>query len=285
MSHDLYGLQTKRSNRMQRAEAIARKCRLDAEDETNALSIYEGILDALADRMARHDGGYVPKPARVYIAAYQHRYGVDLSAHMSRDQAEARLLSIAWQQCMSDAAIRSAVDARFGPLVADEPPLEPPFEADLHADAHSFSGTDGCDESSSRLRMDPTVRAVRPRSVTAWNTHHDESCAVSLDSDLDSDLDLDRDLDLESAREGGLETGRPSTATSRAAEREDRRRTFCEQLLEEWPQFARGEALWIVECAVEEDDGPSRPESDPESDPESGVEPSSAAVHAESGAR
>jgi hypothetical protein len=254
---------------MQRAEAIARKCRLDAEDETNALSIYEGILDALADRMARHDGGYVPKPARVYIAAYQHRYGVDLSAHMSRDQAEARLLSIAWQQCMSDAAIRSAVDARFGPLVADEPPLEPPFEADLHADAHSFSGTDGCDESSSRLRMDPTVRAVRPRSVTAWNTHHDESCAVSLD------------LDLESAREGGLETGRPSTATSRAAEREDRRRTFCEQLLEEWPQFARGEALWIVECAVEEDDGPSRPESDPES----GVEPSSAAVHAESGAR
>ena len=111
MSHDLYGLQSKGSDRARKAEAIARTCRLDAEDEAKAMSVYEGMLDALADRMARHAGAYAPKPALVYIAAYQHRYGVDLSAHASRDQAEARLLSIAWQQCMSDAAIRAAVDA------------------------------------------------------------------------------------------------------------------------------------------------------------------------------
>jgi hypothetical protein len=249
MSHDLYGLQSKGSDRARKAEAIARTCRLDAEDEAKAMSVYEGMLDALADRMARHAGAYAPKPALVYIAAYQHRYGVDLSAHASRDQAEARLLSIAWQQCMSDAAIRAAVDARFGPLVADEPPLEPPFESFPDANSDPFDDFAASDEAASQVRLDPMTQAAPKRSITAWDLRREGS--GDAHHEAESDMDWQR------------------TAAKPAPDREERRRTFCEQLLEEWPRFARGEALWIVECVIEEDDEPSRFAPEPEREPPS----------------
>jgi len=259
MSHDLYGLQSKGSDRTRRAEAIAHACRLDEKDEAKAMSVYEGILDALADRMARHAGACAPKPALVYIAAYQHRYGVDLSAHASHDQAEARLLSIAWQQCMSDASIRAAVDARFGPLVADEPPLEPPFESDPDANSDPFNDFAPSGEAASQVRLDPTMQAAPPGSITAW----DPRCEGSSNAHHEPESDVDWQW----------------TAAKPSPDREERRRTFCEQLLDEWPQFARGEALWIVECVIEEDDEPSRFAPEPE------VEPPSGARSAEDGAR
>jgi hypothetical protein len=230
---------------------MARRCRLDAEDEAKAMGIYEGLLDALAARMARRSGPHAPKPALVHIAAYQHRYGVDLSAHASRDQAEARLLSIAWQQCMSDATIRAAVDARFGPLVADEPPLEPPFESDRDVDSDAFDDLPSCDESSSRPRTDSPTQTPSPGSITAW----DPGCEGPGDAHPGVASDADWRW----------------TAPRAASDREERRRTFCEQLLEEWPRFARGEALWIVECAIEEEDEPPRFDPHPEIDPPSGA--------------
>lgn len=193
-----------------RLEALARKCRLDAEDEVRALSVYQGMIDAIADRVASRDREPSAPPATVYIAAYQHRFGVDLSAHASRDHAETRLLSIAWQQCMRDAEIRAAVDARFGPLVSQEPPMEPPFDADLHS---GDEGTDG--DSGSEL---VTTLPSRP---------------------------------IETAMPPGGEDARSRDDAEDRHQR--RRRTFCEKLLEEWPDFVRGEALWIVECVVEQE--------------------------------
>ena len=251
MSHDLYGFQSKGSDCVGKVEAMARKCRLDAEDESKSMSIYEGILDALASRIASHSGGCAPKPALVYIAAYQHRYGVDLSAHESHDQAEARLLSIAWQQCMSDAEIRAAVDARFGPLVADEPPLEPPFESDRDADSDPFEDLAAPDEPPTHARLDPTMPAAPPRSITAWDPRSE--VPLGAHPVVDADVDWQQ------------------TPPRPTPDREERRRTFCEQLLEEWPRFARGEALWIVECAIEADEEPSRFDHDPEVEPSCGA--------------
>jgi hypothetical protein len=199
-------------------DALARKCRLDSEDEARALSVYEGMIDAIADRISTRDREPSAPPAVVYIAAYQHRYGVDLSAHGSRDNAESRLLSIAWQQCMSDAAIRAAVDARFGPLVSEEPPLEPPFEADLH-----------------RGEVEPEGDGRRWEGPVALTPPTRSSSSSSPVGDTDARPDGDSE-----------------------ERRERTRRTFCEKLLEEWPEFARGEALWIVECAVEQQDEPTR---------------------------
>jgi hypothetical protein len=219
VEHDIY---SNRGEGSLKFDALARKCRLDSEDEERALSVYEGMIDAIADRISTRDREPSAPPAVVYIAAYQHRFGVDLSAHGSRDNAESRLLSIAWQQCMSDAAIRAAVDARFGPLVSEEPPLEPPFEADLHRGEDEPDGGD--------LRWEVPVALISRASSTSTST--------SSSSPIE---------DTAARPDAGSEEHREKT-----------RRTFCEKLLEEWPEFARGEALWIVECAVEQEDEPAR---------------------------
>lgn len=217
MEDDIY---SNRGEGSLKFDALARKCRLDSEDEARALSVYEGMIDAIADRISTRDRKPSAPPAVVYIAAYQHRFGVDLSAHGSRDNAESRLLSIAWQQCMSDAAIRAAVDARFGPLVSEEPPLEPPFEADLHR------GEDEPDGGDRRWEV-PVALTSRTCSTSNPTSNSIEDTGARPDADSEE-------------------------------RRERTRRTFCEKLLEEWPEFARGEALWIVECAVEQQDEPTR---------------------------
>lgn len=195
MSMDIY---SKHGDEDTRLQSLARKCRLDAEDEARSLSVYQGMIEAIADCVSGREGSAAP-PAVVYVAAYQHGCGVDLSAHASRDDAETRLLSIAWRQCMRDPSIRAAVDARFGPLVSREPPLEPPFEEDLH----------------------------RSGSL------HDDGVEGGVPDDPDG---------------RGCVDGRTEDQA------EERRRTFCEKLLEEWPDLARGESLWIAECPVESDD-------------------------------
>lgn len=217
-----------------RLESLARKCRLEREDEERALSVYQGMIDAIADRVAGRGREAAAPPPVVYLAAYQHRYGVDLSAHGSRDHAESRLLSIAWQQCMRDADIRAAVDARFGPLVSEEPPLEHPFEADLHDD-----------------------RIGAGEAVVDWIDGNDDGEARRFTSPLDADGPM-----ALAARDGvfaGMDADNGcSSRESREDRRERTRRTFCEKLLEEWPEFARGEALWIVECVVEHEEEPAR---------------------------
>lgn len=199
-------MQLTAEERDERIRALMTRCRLDAQDEAKALSVYHGMVEAIADSISAREAraSADPLPAFVYVAAYRHRFGVDLSAHATYEDAEARLLAIAWQQCMRDAAIRAAVDARFGPLVADQPPLEPPFAAD---------------ESEEREPW--------------W------------------------DADIECARHP--ESARPPNAgrtlgVDCADERSARRRTFREQLIEEWPELSHGEQLWIERCAIERED-------------------------------
>lgn len=209
-----YDINSKHGGTGSRLDALSRKCRLDEDDEARAMGLYNGMIEAIADRVASRGQTPSPPPSVVYIAAYQHRFGVDLSAHDSRDNAEARLLSIAWQQCMRDSDIRAAVDARFGPLVSEQPPLEPPFEADLHSveDAVCAAG----DEAGRHLGLAPQDAA------TSGSSH-------------------------------GCPRDRGDVSVEERS-RAERRRTFREQLLEEWPELSRGEFLWIAECIVEQDE-------------------------------
>lgn len=50
----------------------------------------------------------------VFIAIYEHRYGLDISAHASRDAATTALIDTARSQCARDPEIREAVTARYG---------------------------------------------------------------------------------------------------------------------------------------------------------------------------
>ena len=209
-----------------RLDELARKCRVDQEDEDLALSVYQGMIDAIAERVASRHCMASSSPPVIYIAAYQHRFGVDLSAHRSRDHAESRLLSIAWQQCMRDAGIRTAVDARFGPLVSHEPPLEPPFEADLHQSESVEDGEVHASGSATQASEPAGAMTLAARSGPNAEAVADRGHSGSCDSAQDR--------------------------------REEERRTFCEKLLDEWPDFAPGEALWIVECVVEQEDERAR---------------------------
>ena len=230
-----------------RLEALARKCRLDEEDEARALSIYQGMIDAIAERVARREERSSPPPAVVYVAAYQHRFGVDISAHESRDNAEARLLSIAWNQCMRDPAIRAAVDARFGPLVSEEPPLEPPFEADLECGR-------ACHPAEAMHPSDPSFSEGVGIEVAVGD---ELGLAATAHSGISSAL-VAAEKDAYSGPERRDRTGGSDGRSSEENARQERRRTFCEQLLEEWPSFSKGETLWIAECVVEPEDPRSR---------------------------
>jgi hypothetical protein len=207
MRDDLY---SKTHDQEQRFQALARKCRLDEADEDKALGVYHSMIDAIADSIEARANriATAPPPTTVYIAAYRHRFGVDLSAHATQEEAESRLLEIAWQQCMRDASIRAAVDARFGPLVADQPPLEPPFPADEY----------------------------QP-DVDSW-----------WDPPLDTAQSSESDTLLASPHEA------QSQRVCAGDNSPGQRRTFREQLLEEWPQLSGGEQLWIECCTVEREE-------------------------------
>ena len=221
--------------RDRRIEELARRSRLNEEDEAKALAVYQDMVRAIADCVsAREDRRAGPPPAVVYVAAYRHRCGVDLSAHASLDDAESRLLSIAWQQCMRDPLIRAAVDARFGPLVADEPPLEPPFAGDGHGNDWSERGLYGSDPS-----MYP---------VGLWSEGASSGVAASTRATAPASGSGGVPRDGSGGMSGAGESG-----DARRERFESRRRTFCEQLLEEWPQLAYGEELWVARCEVEGD--------------------------------
>jgi len=207
MRDDLY---SKTHDQEQRFQALARKCRLDEADEEKTLGVYQSMIDAIADSIEARANriAAAPPPTTVYIAAYRHRFGVDLSAHATQEDAESRLLEIAWQQCMRDASIRAAVDARFGPLVADQPPLEPPFPADEH----------------------------QPDGDSWWDPPQE----TAQSSESDTLFASPSEVQSHQVCAGDTSSGR--------------RRTFREQLLEEWPQLSGGEQLWIECCAVEREE-------------------------------
>lgn len=94
------------------AAAIARHGGLgfpghSAEDRLDA-----GAARTHARRAAR--GSEVEWPRSVHVAAYAHRFGVDLEAHRSAAAAARALARIAAGQCLRDGGIRERVRSRFG---------------------------------------------------------------------------------------------------------------------------------------------------------------------------
>lgn len=58
--------------------------------------------------------GFEPCARTVHLAVYEHRYGLDISAHDTHASAHAALVDLARGQCARDPAIREAVCARYG---------------------------------------------------------------------------------------------------------------------------------------------------------------------------
>lgn len=71
---------------------------------------YQEIADAVAAAVARREAS-VPV---VFIAAYRHRFGIDVTAHATRPLAQAALHRIATRECSRDPALRDRVVTRFG---------------------------------------------------------------------------------------------------------------------------------------------------------------------------
>ena len=80
------------------------------QDKDVAQSIYHDLTDAVAAAVARREATV----ATIAIAAYQHRFGVDLTAHATPDLARARLREIAVRECARNPELRERVIDRFG---------------------------------------------------------------------------------------------------------------------------------------------------------------------------
>lgn len=80
------------------------------QDKDVAHAIYSDLTDAVAAAVARRESTV----ATVAIAAYQHRFGVDLTAHATPDLAQERLRDIAVRECARNPELRDRVIQRFG---------------------------------------------------------------------------------------------------------------------------------------------------------------------------
>lgn len=79
-------------------------------------AVYEDLADAVASAVARREAA----PGPVHVAAYQHRFGIDLTVHANRELAERRLADIAAREAVRDPMIRGRVQDRFGVQSTDE---------------------------------------------------------------------------------------------------------------------------------------------------------------------
>ena len=77
-------------------------------------SIAEAILDGERVHHERVQAGIESGGATVFVAAYAHRFGTDLSAFASERDAGRALIDIATRQCARDPDIRGSVIERFG---------------------------------------------------------------------------------------------------------------------------------------------------------------------------
>ena len=59
-------------------------------DKECANTLYQDMADAVAAAVARREATI----ATVFVAAYQHRFGIDFTAHATRDLAEAAALLV-----------------------------------------------------------------------------------------------------------------------------------------------------------------------------------------------
>lgn len=73
-------------------------------------AVYEDLADAVASAVVRREAA----PGPVHVAAYQHRFGIDLTAHASRELADRRLAAIAAREAVRDPMIGTRIHDRFG---------------------------------------------------------------------------------------------------------------------------------------------------------------------------
>jgi hypothetical protein len=74
------------------------------------------MADAVAAAVARREA---TQPT-VFVAAYMHRFGIDFTAHATRELAERRLHHVATMQCARDESLRERVVDRFGAWPAQD---------------------------------------------------------------------------------------------------------------------------------------------------------------------
>jgi hypothetical protein len=80
------------------------------QDREIAQGIYQDMAEAVAAAVSRREAS-IP---RVYVAAFQHRFGVDLWACASRELAEAKLVDVMVRECARNPELRERVQERFG---------------------------------------------------------------------------------------------------------------------------------------------------------------------------
>ena len=85
-------------------------------DKECANTLYQDMADAVAAAVVRREATI----ATVFVAAYQHRFGIDFTAHATRDLAELRLADVATRECARDPELRDRVVKRFGAWPAQQ---------------------------------------------------------------------------------------------------------------------------------------------------------------------
>lgn len=200
---------------------------------------YQEIADAVAAAVARREATV----AVVFVAAYRHRFGIDVTAHATRPLAQAALHRIATRECSRDPALRDRVLSRFGAWpaqglddaaleeiladwsqVADDEALwiaECDVETDATHRAQSMSSERPVEHSASDARDSRTTLAYPVRSSGAHDAmshamshaaHHDDGYRNEFDDDAEADVALDRDADTEVAYDPEREPGEGADA-------------------------------------------------------------------------
>ena len=80
------------------------------QDREIAQGIYHDMAEAVAAAVSRREASM----PRVYVAAFQHRFGVDLWACATRELAEAKLVDVMVRECARSPDLRERVQERFG---------------------------------------------------------------------------------------------------------------------------------------------------------------------------
>jgi len=86
------------------------------KDRELTQGIYEDMAEAVARAVARREATV----ACVHVAVFQHRFGTDISAHVSQDGAESALVAIARRECARDPDLRQRVIDRLGAWPAQD---------------------------------------------------------------------------------------------------------------------------------------------------------------------
>jgi hypothetical protein len=86
------------------------------QDQEVANGIYHDMAEAVAAAISRRETTL----DRVFVAAFQHRFGVDLWACATRELAEQKLVDVMVRECARDQELRERVCDRYGAWPAQQ---------------------------------------------------------------------------------------------------------------------------------------------------------------------